>query len=372
MPDSPEQRYRRALLDAEMRADAGQARAVRHLQRLWEELGAAPAAPKGLRARLGLGRRPRPTAPRGVYLWGGVGRGKTWLMDLFFDALPGTAQRRTHFYAFMRDVHERLRALGEERDPLLRVAADLTREARVLCLDEMQVTDITDAMLMGRLLEAVFAQGGVLVTTSNIAPHDLYRDGLQRARFLPAIDLLEARCEVVELTGDVDHRLRTLEQAEIYHAPLDVGAEVCLERAFAALSGGQDVQAGELEINGRGISYRACNEEVAWFDFDTLCAEPRAKEDYMELARRFHTLIVARVPIMDDMRNDAARRWIQLVDVLYDCGVKLIVSAAALPDGLYTGRRLAFEFERTVSRLQEMQSRAYLAQGHRWTSGAAA
>ncbi len=335
-----------------------------HLERLYDELR-APAANGGVLNRwLDARRQRRRPAPRGLYLWGGVGRGKTHLMDLFFEALPFEHKLRLHFYSFIRRVHHELNAIRDTEDPLELVAKSFADRARVLCLDEMQVTDITDAMIMAGLLNGLFDRGVVLVTTSNIEPKALYKDGLQRARFLPAIDLIEANTDVVFFGGDTDYRLRTLEHAEIYHTPVDEEAQRSLEQSFHALSCVEHPHAAEIEINQRLIPVVLWDEGVVWFEFSDLCDSPRSKEDYIEIARTFHTVLVGNVPALDDAMNDPARRWIQLVDEFYDRNVKLIVSAAARPPELYTGRRLAFEFERTVSRLQEMQTHEYLARPH--------
>lgn len=306
-----------------------------------------------------------PPLPRGLYLWGGVGRGKTFLMDLFFEHLPGQAKRRLHFHRFMAEVHGRLRVLGEVRDPLARVAADLAGQCRVLCLDEFFVSDIGDAMILGRLLERLFAEGVVLVTTSNTVPDQLYRDGLQRARFLPAIDLLHRHCVVHCMDRGVDYRLRALTRAPVYLCPLNGATEAALQRCYEALTCDTVHEPGELVVNGRSIPTVDHCEGVAWFEFRALCEGPRSVADYIEIARDYHTVLLAHVPVLDARRENEARRFIHLVDALYDHKVNLILSAEVPLDALYRGERLGPEFERTRSRLIEMQTEDYLARPHR-------
>lgn len=311
-------------------------------------------------------RQLRNQAPvRGLYLWGSVGRGKTFLVDLFFAHLDLKAKRRLHFHHFMAEVHARLTALGNHSDPLVQVASDLARDCRVLCLDEFFVSDIGDAMILGRLLEQLFAQGITLITTSNTAPVNLYKDGLQRASFLPAIVLLQAHCKVLEMGGGQDYRLRALRHAQTWQVPADAKAEATLGEFFHRLSSTCVTEsAGSLQINGRPIAVRAHAEGVAWFDFSALCEGPRAVADYIEIARHFHTVIVSGVRRFDRYSEDAAYRFVLLVDELYDRGVKLVASAAANPTDLYHGQRALVPFERTVSRLIEMQSEDYLAREH--------
>jgi len=269
-----------------------------------------------------------------------------------------------HFHRFMQRVHRDLKALSGTRNPLERVADGLAREARVLCFDEFFVSDIADAMILGELLRAVFVRGMSLVTTSNIPPSLLYENGLQRQRFLPAIALLEQHTQVMNVDGGVDYRLRALEQAELYHYPLDQAADYSLQHSFAQLApepGRTDVA---IEINGRPLRCRALADDVVWFDFHELCETPRSASDYIELAREFHAVLVSGVPSMGAGNDDAARRFITLVDEFYDRQVKLVLAAAVPPQALYAEGRLGFEFQRTVSRLQEMQSHEYLARPH--------
>ena len=339
-------------------------------------------------------------APRGLYLWGGVGRGKTFLIDLFFDGLPirdvtasgrtegrspasgrrwpngpdEGGKRRVHFHRFMREVHAQLRAHAGERDPLAAIAQAWRRQWRVLVLDEFFVSDIGDAMLLGRLLERLFAEGVTLVTSSNTAPPDLYQDGLQRERFLPAIALLQQHCAIVHLTGATDYRLRALTRSPVYRAPAaaaghaaagDDAAEAWLGSRWKELAAGCAPDPGPLSIDGRVIPSRALAEGHAWFDFGALCEGPRAASDYIEIATEYHTVLVGSIPAFDGGNDDAARRFITLVDELYDRHVNLVCTAASAPPLLYTGSRLAAAFARTASRLIEMQSAEYLALEHR-------
>ncbi|MEE4362024.1 MAG: cell division protein ZapE [Pseudomonadales bacterium] len=359
---TPAQRYALDLSKGSILEDPAQAAVVP----LLDDLAVRLAAPRPGRSWLDrvTGRTPRQQPPRGLYLWGGVGRGKTYLMDLFYECLPFEDRLRVHFYRFMRRVQDELRGLGPGADPLHAVAERLAAETRVVCFDEFFVSDIADAMILGGLFDALFARGVALVATSNVPPRDLYRDGLQRRNFLPAIALLETHTQVVHLDGALDYRLRALEQAELYHAPLDEAAERSLARSFAALTGDAAPRSGALEVEGRQLETRALHEDVVWFDFAVLCEGPRSQNDYISLAREFHSVIVSGVPRFGAGRDDAARRFISLVDEFYDRGVKLILSAEAPIEALYEGGRLGFEFERTRSRLLEMQSRQYLARDH--------
>ncbi len=305
---------------------------------------------------------PRP--PTGLYLWGGVGRGKTFVIDTFCASVPSILRHRVHFHSFMRDVHAELKRLRGTRDPLHEVAARWAREFRVLCLDEFHVVDITDAMLLGQLLAELFARGVTLVTTSNEAPEQLYRGGLQRDRFLPAIELLKQHLEIFEFSGSIDYRWRTLTQAATYYTPADAVTESALRHQFEALTHAAMEPARPLEIEGREIPVKAHAEGVVWFDFAALCEGPRSTNDYIEIACCFHTILLSGVPEFGTDNNDAARRFVNLIDELYDRGVNLLVTAAAAPDALYRGTRLASAFRRTASRLVEMQSEEHLAKPH--------
>ncbi len=308
--------------------------------------------------------RRAPPAPRGIYLWGGVGRGKTFLVDLFHDCQPAAGRRRIHFHRFMQSVHAALRDSREEPDPLARIATDWARRLRVLCLDEFHVSDITDAMLLGNLLQSLFARGVVLVTTSNEEPRRLYSNGLQRERFLPAIAALEAHTEVINVDGGMDYRLRALERAAIYLVPSGAAADAALESAFAAIATETGASGAVIDLDGRPVRARRAADGVALFDFRELCDGPRGTRDYIELARCHHTVLVADVPAFDALSDDRARRFIHLVDELYDRNVNLVVSAAAEPPALYQGERLRSAFARTASRLIEMRTAEYLARPH--------
>jgi cell division protein ZapE len=345
-------------------ADPAQLAAVARLDALRRRLKRVPRAwlPRSLRA-LVRGRPDRPV--RGLYLWGGVGRGKTWLMDLFFESLPFAERRRQHFHRFMHDVHAQLAALKGEPDPLEQIAETIARDTRVLCFDELQVADIADAMILGNLFDALFRRAVTLVATSNTAPRELYRDGLQRARFLPAIALLERHLEVCRVAGTTDYRLRELTQAGVYLPSAAADTPSRLEQLFTRLADHGARAGGTIVIEGRPIAVIREGCGVLWCDFTTLCAGPRGADDYIEIAREYHSVMVSGVPVLDATSDDETRRFIALVDEFYDRNVRLVVSAAASPPGLYRGERLAAPFERTVSRLIEMQSAEYLAREHR-------
>lgn len=315
----------------------------------------------------GLQLLPQGKAPlRGLYLWGGVGRGKTFLADEFFAALPIRGKRREHFHRFMLGIHSQLRRHRSYASPLERVAGDIAGRARVLCLDEFAVGDVADAMILGTLLQALFRRGVTLVATSNLPPSELYRGGLQRERFLPAIALIERHCRVMELDAGIDYRLLQLERAAPYLGPGVTDPERRMAEEFERLAGGAGARDARIPVAGRAIRARRAAEDVVWFEFRELCEGPRSAADYIEIARCYHTVFLSGAPVMDAGRDDAARRFVTLVDELYDRGVKLLLSAAAeQPEGLYRGERLAFEFRRTVSRLHAMRSRGYLARPHR-------
>jgi cell division protein ZapE len=302
---------------------------------------------------------------RGLYLWGGVGRGKTWLMDMFFHSLPFERKRRRHFHRFMQEVHASLKALGEIESPLEEVAAAIAADARVLCFDELYVADIADAMILGGLFDALFRRGVTLVATSNVPPRDLYKGGLQRQRFLPAIDLLEKHTRVVDVDGATDYRLRQLTQAGTYLLTSAPDTPRRLEALFAELTDGSTDSPGSVEIEGREIPVVRVSDTAVWFEFEALCEGPRGAADYVEIARDYQSVLLSGVPVLDETRENAARRLISLVDELYDRNVNLVIAAAAGPAGIYRGERLRREFERTASRLTEMQSEEYLAREHR-------
>lgn len=366
MSSSPLQRYEKDLLQDGFVADAAQRLAVEKLQSVYEQLNAVDEVKTGLFDRL-RGREPRQVRVKGLYFWGGVGRGKTYLMDNFYESLPFEQKMRVHFHRFMRRVHRDLTKYNGVKNPLEKVAAGIAKDARVICFDEFFVSDITDAMILGGLMELLFAQGVTLIATSNIVPDKLYTNGLQRQRFLPAIALVKQHCEVVNVDSGTDYRLRALEQAELYHSPLDEQAEVSLHSTFDSLVPARDEvrENVALEVEGRDIPCRYVGEDVAWFDFMALCDGPRSQNDYIELAREFHAVLISDMPQLGRDSEDQARRFISLIDEFYDRNVKLAMSVAVPLEVLYSGGNLAFEFERTLSRLLEMQSRDYLARAHR-------
>jgi cell division protein ZapE len=358
--------YERQITERGFRTDPAQIAVVGRLEALRSRLIAAHRASHSLRGRLLRAlSHGHPSAPvRGIYLWGPVGRGKTWLMDLFFHSLPFQERRRRHFHRFMHDVHSELKGLRDVEAPLETVAERLAANVRVLCFDELFVTDIADAMILAGLFDGLFRRGVTLVATSNIPPHNLYRNGLQRQRFLPAIELIERYTETVATEGERDYRLRQLTQAGTYLASGDSNTSARLRALFAELSDHGDASDGVVEIEGRPIPVVRQSESAVWFDFQALCNGPRSQDDYIEIARNYQSVIVSDVPVMDAMRDDEARRFIALIDELYDRCVKLVISAAAPPGQLYRGERLLLGFQRTASRLTEMQSEEYLVREH--------
>ncbi|MCK9503252.1 MAG: cell division protein ZapE [Porticoccaceae bacterium] len=363
---TPYERYRRDLASPGFVHDAAQENAVLELQDLHDRL-IVKATSKGVLSRLLPGKKKNTAPERGLYFWGGVGRGKTYLMDNFYESLPFEEKMRAHFHRFMRRVHAELKALSGEKNPLEKVADRIAAEARVICFDEFFVSDITDAMILGTLLGHLFERGVSLVATSNIVPDGLYKDGLQRQRFLPAIALLKEHCKVINVDGGVDYRLRALKKAEIYHSPLGCEADEALTAAFKSLVPAMEeiCTDADIQVEGRKIPSRFVGEDVVWFDFKALCDGPRSQNDYIEIAREFHAVLVSNVPQLQGSMEDQARRFINMVDEFYDRGVKLIVSAAVNLEDIYAGSRLVFEFERTRSRLLEMQSHEYLARPHK-------
>jgi cell division protein ZapE len=357
--------YTQTLHERGYRPDPAQLEVLARLEDLRTRLLAARAAEQSLTRRVLQRFTHHPAqALRGVYLWGPVGRGKTWLMDLFYHSLPFPERRRRHFHRFMHDVHAELKRLGTHDSPLETVAERIAADTRVLCFDELFVADIADAMILGTLFDALFRRGVTLVATSNTPPQGLYRDGLQRQRFLPAIALLERHTEVVSVDGGSDYRLRQLTQAGIYLLTNWDDTPARLGALFAELSQHAHWSGDALQINERRIPVVRQSDSAVWFDFQALCAGPRSQEDYIELARLYAAVVVSTVPELDETRHDETRRFIALVDELYDRNVKLVVSASAAPAQLYRGERLRFEFERTASRLIEMQSAEYLAREH--------
>lgn len=341
--------------------DPAQESVVDELEALQDALVRSATAGTTLLDRL-LKRTPAPVP--GIYLWGSVGRGKTFLMDLFFETLLLPQKKRIHFHRMMHDVHARLAEIGDVEDPLDRVAEDIAADVRVLCFDEFFVSDIGDAMILGRLLRGLFDRGITLITTSNAHPDDLYRNGLQRSRFLPAIELLKTHTKVVNMEGSTDYRLRLLEEAGTYLTPADGNATARLEHLFNDSASSALRADADLNINGRTIRARCAAKGIVWFEFSEICDGPRSQADYIEIARWYPSVIVSDVPQFTGRRENQARRFIALVDEFYDRRVKLILSAACPADRLYSGKKLAFEFDRTLSRLTEMQSSDYLASAH--------
>jgi cell division protein ZapE len=341
-------------------ADPAQLTAAMRLQQFYDELVAFKAARRTRLRKLLV----HPELPRGVWFWGGVGRGKSFLMDCFFRAVPYQRKRRVHFHAFMREVHERLRALKHEPDPLAQVASQIARETRLMCFDEFHVSDIADAMILARLMEALFDAGVLFCITSNYAPDGLYPNGLQRQRFLPTIELLDDRLDVIKVDAGVDYRLRTLEQAEIYHVPADAAANVLLAKTFMQVAGGEG-HSRPIEVLGRQIQPVRRAPGVVWFDFATLCGGPRSQNDYLDIGHRFHTVFLSGLPRLGAEQAAEARRFTWLVDVFYDHCVKLVIAAECPAEQIYTSGVQAQEFSRTVSRLMEMRSHDYLERPHR-------
>ena len=356
--------YEKSLQRDSHDRDAAQEAVVAELEQLQQRLLDNATRKRGL---LDLFRPRNSSADEGtpgLYIWGGVGRGKTFLMDLFFETLSIDAKKRIHFHRMLHEVHERLARLVDVADPLDQVADDIADDTRVLCFDEFFVSDIGDAMILGRLLEGLFQRGVTLVTTSNSAPDDLYRDGLQRQRFLPAIEALKQHTKIIHITGGTDYRLRLLQQAGTFLSPDDDSARSTLQHYFDESASSQVGSEQELQVNGRGIHAHACAKGIAWFEFDAICDGPRSQNDYIEIARWYPTIIVSGIPEFDETLENQARRFIALVDEFYDRRVKLIVSANTTIDELYRGQRLGFEFDRTISRLVEMQSTEYLVAPH--------
>ena len=366
---TPSQRYQADVQAGRIVADPEQQRVADIFDCLQSAIFEAQQGSEGwidrLKSLSGLQAKPGPV--RGLYLWGGVGRGKTYLMDLFFESLGEVPRLRTHFHRFMQRIHQGLIAHQGSKNPLESVADDIADEALVLCFDEFFVLDIGDAMILSGLLQALFDRGLVLVTTSNIYPDGLYENGLQRDRFLPAIELINQHTQVVEMAPGVDFRLRSLQQAELYHHPVtsetgELLRQSCRDLATDTLNW---QEGGSVEILGREIPVRIDAGDVAWFEFSALCEGPRSANDFVEIARCYHAVLISSVPALNDKMRDAVRRFINLIDALYDCQVKLILAADRPLERLYEGAGFSFEFERTRSRLIEMQSEEYLKAEHR-------
>ncbi|BCE01426.1 cell division protein ZapE [Marinicellulosiphila megalodicopiae] len=361
---TPIQKYKYDIEHNGFSYDPAQEEAIEALDQLFHKIINKPAPKNSMFSKLFAKKTVEPEI--GLYFWGGVGRGKTYLMDLFFDALPSDKKLRTHFHRFMKLVHEQLVGLTGQKNPLEIVADDLAGKYQVLCFDEFFVSDIGDAMILGTLMEHLFARGVCLITTSNIVPSGLYKNGLQRKRFLPAIALLEKYTKVMNVDGGTDYRLRTLEQATLYHHPHNDEAMQKLEESFKKLSPDSDLTVvdAKVEILGRHFLARRMCEDVIWFEFNELCDGPRSQNDYIELARIYHTVVLSKVPQFGEKNDDVARRFIYLVDEFYDRNIKLLISADVSITEIYTTGKHEFEFERTQSRLLEMQSKEYLAREH--------
>ena len=373
MTSTPLARYQLDIEQHGFSVDPAQQQAVARLQKLYEDFQhKVPPETKntknGIFGKLkGFLSQPEPATKvpaQGVYMWGGVGRGKTYLMDTLYECLPSERKLRMHFHRFMLAVHEQLNALGDTADPLQVIADDFAQKTDIICFDEFFVSDITDAMILGTLFEALFARGIALVATSNIPPQDLYRNGLQRARFLPAIALIEKHCDILNVDAGTDYRMRTLTQAEIFHSPLDVAAQENLNRYFEQLSTEPRTKGQRLEVNHREIQTLKEADGVLLIDFSELCQQPRSQHDYIELSRCYHTVLLANVPQMGREDDNAARRFIAMVDEFYERNVTLIMSANVVMEELYTDGLMKFEFARCLSRLTEMQSHEYLAKEH--------
>ena len=358
------QRYHQDMAQGNLLPDSAQLMAIEELQKVFDALQKrqGKASSTSFMKRF-FSEKYLPV--KGLYFWGGVGRGKTYLMDLFYQCLPDERKMRMHFHRFMLMVNKRLNANVKIKNPLESVALEIAEEVDIICFDEFFVTDIGDAMILGGLLETLFNSGVTLIATSNIEPNRLYENGLQRRNFLPAIKLLEQHTKVVNVDGGIDYRLRSLEQAEIYHSPLGAEAEALMLASFNRLGAGLSTMAnGSIEIQGRKIACRYRAEDLVWFDFESICGGPRSPADYIEIAQLFHTVLISGLPQFDASSDDKARRFVSLVDEFYDHKVKLIISAESKLDDIYQGRELKFVFERAKSRLLEMQSNEYLALEH--------
>ena len=360
-----ESAYRKLLETQQIVQDSDQKKTVLALQALHHRLSHDNSKP-GLLDRITsfLPGKRNPVDTKGLYIWGGIGRGKTFLMDLFFSNLHMQQKLRLHYHQFMDEAHGLLKHCRNETDPLRRVARKFADKAKVLCLDEFFVHDIGDAMIISGLLQGLFEHKTILVATSNTRPDLLYTNGLQRERFLPAIELLQTHTKVVQLNGETDYRFELMQTEGIYNTPIDDASQDWLEHHFLSLCAEKnDGSWGKIQVRNRNLQSIRHSDKIAWFDFRELCAEPRGTSDYIELAKRFNTILISHVPVFKN-NDDQARRFINLVDEFYDRNVKLILSAEAWPDSLYQGSRLSEEFRRTVSRLNEMQSLEYLEKQH--------
>lgn len=358
---SPLQRYQRAISGDEFTRDEQQYQAMQYMDEIHQQLLANAEQKKGLFGFF----KADPKPAKGLYMWGGVGRGKTWMMDMFYESLPISRKMRMHFHHFMKRVHRELNALQGQSDPLHKVADIIHAEAVVICFDEFFVSNVSDAMILGDLFTMLFERGITLVATSNIEPAGLYKDGLHRDRFLPAIAEVEKHCTVMNIDSGIDYRLRVLQQADLYLSPLTKDNAHWLANRFATLSNKQHLDKNPIHINGRNIKINARTETILYCEFRQLCMEPRSAADFIEIANNYSTVLVDNVPPLNDVLMDPTRRFIYLVDEFYDRRVKLLIRAEQPILELYDGQKLAFEIERTRSRLLEMQSEDYLKLEHR-------
>lgn len=358
---SPADRYAAALMTGDFQPDEDQALAIHHMDELWQGLVQRYDSVKNGMFRFGRQGKP----PRGVYMWGGVGRGKTWMMDMFFESIPFRRKLRMHFHHFMQRVHKELNELQGQADPLEKVADSIYDDAVIICFDEFFVSHVSDAMILGDLFKLLFARGMTLVATSNIEPDGLYKDGLHRDRFLPAIAMLNKYTHVLNIDRGIDYRLRVLQQAKLYMSPLSDENEAWITQRFASLTQNHEVLTDDITVNDRQVATRGHTEDMLWCDFKQLCMQPRSAADFIDMAQSYNTVLVSNVPVLNDDLNDPTRRFIYLVDEFYDRRVKLLVTAQQPILEIYSGKKLAFEIERTRSRLLEMQSQEYLEEAHR-------
>ncbi|TXJ04753.1 MAG: cell division protein ZapE [Acinetobacter sp.] len=356
---SPLEKYTQAIESGQFMPDEAQAQAVQELDRVWKELFTRYKSTKTAFRRFR-----RQTSPKGVYMWGGVGRGKTWLMDQFYDSIPFRRKTRLHFHHFMQQVHKELNKLSGQRNPLELVADQIYKNAVVICFDEFFVSNVTDAMILSDLFQKLFERGVTLVATSNIAPEGLYKNGIHRDRFLPTIALVQQHCAVLNVDAGVDYRLRVLKQAQLFKHPLRADAHAWMNERFQALTHTQMPCNTSIIINSRVVETLGHTEDVLWCEFSELCFKPRSPADFIEIANIYNTVLVSNVPHLTDFLSEGTRRFIYLVDEFYDRGVKLLLTSEDSIVELYQGERLAFEIERTRSRLLEMQSDEYLHSEH--------
>ena len=360
---TPLERYRELLSSKQLTPDSAQERVIHEFEKLYQQFQATESARPLLTRLKGLFVKASPVP--GIYLWGGVGRGKTWMMDLFYESLTIKNKQRLHYHRYIRGIHEQLDQYKGQKDPLQLIAKKFSHQYRLLCLDEFHVSDITDAMILNGLLKALLKNNVTLILTSNLEPDDLYKDGLQRERFLPAIELIKEYNHTIEIEEGTDHRLNTIQQSDLYNYPLNDENQEKLERYFIKLSPCTPKTNTELAINHRTIPAYKLADDVVWFKFDHIFNSPRAIADYIELAKLFHTVFISDIPLLTEKNEDRSRRFIQLMDEFYDRNVKIIISAESLPESLYQGQNLKFEFDRTISRLEEMKSEKYLKKPHR-------